>query len=69
MISVQLLPLDSERLAETKQLLELSPVTFSGTLEIDNTPVPTFKNPEILGVTFEPLLTFNRYTKDIQDKK
>ena len=37
-------------------------------IEIDNTPVPTIKNPKILGVTFDPLLTFNTHTKNVKDK-
>ena len=34
-------------------------------LTINNQPIPTVKNPKILGVTFDPKLNFNEHTKNI----
>ena len=65
-----------------EQHLELSPGKSSATLftlwtkevnfpldmKIDNIQVPINKNPKILGVTFDPSLTFHHHTKNIKDK-
>lgn len=62
--------------------LELSPGKSSATLltlwtkeantvlniSIGNAMVPTVKNPKILGVTFDPLLTFNQHSKNVRNK-
>ena len=64
------------------QYLELSPGKSSATLftlwthetnhpleiAIDNTQVPINKNPKILGVTFDPTLTFHRHATNIKNK-
>lgn len=62
--------------------LELSPGKSSATLftlwtrevnqelniTINNQRVPTTKHPKILGVTFDPLLTFNRHSSNVKNR-
>ena len=42
-----------------------SQVGVSPHITIDGTPVPTDRKPKILGVTFDPMLTFTPHTSDI----
>ena len=37
-------------------------------LQLDNTRLPTIRNPKILGLTFDPKLTFNEHIKTSKDK-
>ena len=37
-------------------------------LQLDNTRLPTICNPKILGLTFDPKLTFNEHIKTSKDK-
>ena len=37
-------------------------------LQLDNTRLPTIRNPQILGLTFDPKLTFNEHIKTSKDK-
>ena len=37
-------------------------------LQLDNTRLPTIRNPKILGLTFDPKLTFNEHIKTLKDK-
>ena len=37
-------------------------------ISIKNTAIPTTKEAKILGVTFDPLLTFNKHVKNVQTK-
>ena len=38
------------------------------TLNIDNVVIPTVKNPKILGLTFDPKLTYNSHIRKTSDK-
>ena len=37
-------------------------------LQLDNKRLPTIRNPKILGLTFDPKLTFNEHIKTLKDK-
>ena len=37
-------------------------------LQLDNTRLPTIRNPKILGLTFDPKLTFSEHIKTSKDK-
>ena len=37
-------------------------------LQLENTRLPTIRNPKILGLTFDPKLTFNEHIKTLKDK-
>ena len=54
----------------TTTILTPDPAEYSATpnLQINNTPIPTVKNPKILGLTLDPKLTFTPHTQNIIQK-
>ena len=37
-------------------------------VKLDNTPLPLKRHPKLLGVTFDPLLTFHQHTKILKEQ-
>ena len=54
----------------TSTLFTPDPAEYSTqlTLNIDNVVIPTVKNPKILGLTFDPKLTYNSHIRKTSDK-
>ena len=54
----------------TSTLFTPDPAEYSTqlTLNIDNVVIPTVKNPKILGLTFDPKLTYNAHIRKTSDK-
>ena len=54
----------------TSTLFTPNPAEYSTqiTLNIDNVVIPTVKNPKILGLTFDPKLTYNAHIRKASDK-
>jgi hypothetical protein len=54
----------------TSTLFTPDPAEYSKTLtlKIDNTILPTVKNPKILGLTLDPKLTYNKHVQNITTK-
>ena len=54
----------------TSTLFTPDPAEYSTqlTLNIDNVVIPTVKNPKILGLTFDPKLTYNSHIRTTSDK-
>ena len=54
----------------TSTLFTPDPAKYSTqlTLNIDNVVIPTVKNPKILGLTFDPKLTYNSHIRKTSDK-
>ena len=54
----------------TSTLFTPDPAEYSTqlTLNIDNVVIPTVKNPKILGLTFDPKLTYNSHISKTSDK-
>ena len=46
--------------SQTRELRNTHP-----TIPINNTPLPLEKNPQILGVTFDPTLTFSAHVENV----
>ena len=54
----------------TATLFTPDPAEYSAelTLQINNTQVPTVKNPKILGLTFDPKLNFSKHIQNTKEK-